>query len=301
MESSETSLSELFFHLLCENEEIMINNAEVFTRKMQQKRILICAHRGSFGGGIIENTLPAFNNALNLGADIIEMDVSRTKDGELFIFHDTEEKRMLNLDRNFTTYYSEEIEKLYYINRYGFYTKQRVEKLEDVLKALKNKALINLDRCYREESLFFEVINMIDRLNMLDQIIIKAPPTKIFCGWLKSISKPLMFIPIITNVEQVKYCEANNIDMIGLELVFNDLRSPLLDDKLITEWKNKGYALWANSLVIDDKYPLAAGLDDYVSINDGEEAGWKKLIDYGFTIIQTDWVYLLKKYRDKLL
>lgn len=274
---------------------------EIFRKKIKDNKILICAHRGSFGGGIIENTLPAFNNALKLGADIVEMDVSRTKDGELFIFHDTEEKRMLNLDNNFSTYDSTEIEKLRYINRYGFYTEHKVEKLEEVLKALKNKALINLDRCYREEKLFLEVIKMIDELDMLDQIIIKAPPTETSCRWLKGVSKPLMFIPIITKVEQVKYCEENNIQMIGLEVVFHDLKSPLLDKNLIYKWKTKNYALWANALAIDDSYPLAAGLDDYASLNVGEEAGWKKLIDYGFNIIQTDWVYLLKIYRDKLI
>ena len=45
------------------------------------------AHRG---GPVYqpENTLAAFRNAINVGVDWIEMDVQRTKDGVLVVFHD---------------------------------------------------------------------------------------------------------------------------------------------------------------------------------------------------------------------
>jgi glycerophosphoryl diester phosphodiesterase len=46
----------------------------------------IVAHRGA-PQGVPENTLPAFERALELGADAIEMDVRLTKDGVPLIFH----------------------------------------------------------------------------------------------------------------------------------------------------------------------------------------------------------------------
>lgn len=46
------------------------------------------AHRGSHGKGVQENTLAAFQQAVALGADLIELDVRRTADDELSIFHD---------------------------------------------------------------------------------------------------------------------------------------------------------------------------------------------------------------------
>jgi glycerophosphoryl diester phosphodiesterase len=50
-------------------------------------RTQVIAHRG--GAGLRpENTLPAFAHALALGADIIEMDVRPTADGELVVIHD---------------------------------------------------------------------------------------------------------------------------------------------------------------------------------------------------------------------
>lgn len=52
-----------------------------------QKQIF--AHRGAHKIHR-ENTLPAFSEAIGKGADGVELDVRKTKDGELVIFHDPE-------------------------------------------------------------------------------------------------------------------------------------------------------------------------------------------------------------------
>lgn len=51
-------------------------------------RILVAAHRG-VADGTAENTIAAFTNAIDVGADMIEFDVRRTRDGELIAFHDS--------------------------------------------------------------------------------------------------------------------------------------------------------------------------------------------------------------------
>ena len=52
----------------------------------------IIAHRGAWGTAApsapAENTLEAFEAAIALGADMIELDVRRTRDGHLIVFHD---------------------------------------------------------------------------------------------------------------------------------------------------------------------------------------------------------------------
>ena len=45
------------------------------------------AHRG-VATAAAENTIDAFTNAIAVGADMIEFDVRRTRDGELIVFHD---------------------------------------------------------------------------------------------------------------------------------------------------------------------------------------------------------------------
>jgi glycerophosphoryl diester phosphodiesterase len=51
-------------------------------------RPCVVAHRGAWGAGVPENSLAAFERAIDLGADMIELDVRRTRDHELIVFHD---------------------------------------------------------------------------------------------------------------------------------------------------------------------------------------------------------------------
>jgi glycerophosphoryl diester phosphodiesterase len=48
---------------------------------------LIVAHRGA-SAGAVDNSLGAFAEAIELGADLLEFDVRRTRDGQLIAFHD---------------------------------------------------------------------------------------------------------------------------------------------------------------------------------------------------------------------
>jgi glycerophosphoryl diester phosphodiesterase len=50
---------------------------------------MVAAHRG-FAAGAAENTIDAFEHAIGVGADMIEFDVRRTRDGELITFHDAQ-------------------------------------------------------------------------------------------------------------------------------------------------------------------------------------------------------------------
>ena len=268
-----------------------------FNQEIKDKRVLVCAHCGTFGGGIIENTLAAFNLALAMGADIVEMDVIRSKDGEFYVFHDTEESRLLGFMNNIHSLEAKEIENLTYLNQYGFRTKQKIEKLETILLALRNRCLINLDRCYsRGEDFFLSVIELVYDLQMQDQIIFKAPPKPEILAMLKKLDKEILFLPIITNSNQVDLCETSGIDILGFELVFNQKNSPLIAEENFRAWKKKGYVLWGNTLSIDYTYPLAAGYDDELALTSSLDLAWGQLYDLGFSIIQSDWVYFIKKY-----
>ncbi|WP_304413584.1 glycerophosphodiester phosphodiesterase family protein, partial [Halobacillus sp. BBL2006] len=53
-----------------------------------ENKVLSIAHLGA-SGYAPENTMAAFNKAVEMKADIIELDVQMSKDGELVVIHDT--------------------------------------------------------------------------------------------------------------------------------------------------------------------------------------------------------------------
>ena len=62
------------------------------------KHIPVYAHRGA-SAYMLENSIEAFEKAIALHADGIELDVQRSKDDTLFVFHDLNLKRLAGIDR----------------------------------------------------------------------------------------------------------------------------------------------------------------------------------------------------------
>ena len=63
--------------------------------RMKGKKTLVWAHRGA-SKYAPENTLPAFQKAIEMGADGIELDVQMTKDNQCVVIHDETIKRVSN-------------------------------------------------------------------------------------------------------------------------------------------------------------------------------------------------------------
>ena len=69
------------------------------------------AHRGLWGGEILENSITAYKNAVEKGY-AIEIDLYSSTDGVLFSFHDLSLKRMTGADGNVTDFGSEYLNSL---------------------------------------------------------------------------------------------------------------------------------------------------------------------------------------------
>ncbi|SEQ28629.1 glycerophosphoryl diester phosphodiesterase [Lachnospiraceae bacterium NE2001] len=85
--------------------------------------IKIVAHRGASGQPGVENTLESFQKAIELGVDMVEFDVRKTKDNVLVVYHD---KNFADQPVSWYTY--EEMEKQAQIR--GFHVPLFVEVLE---------------------------------------------------------------------------------------------------------------------------------------------------------------------------
>jgi glycerophosphoryl diester phosphodiesterase len=97
---------------------------------------LVIAHRGVWGPAApnapAENTLEAFEAAIDLGVDMIELDVRRTLDGQLVVFHDARVKTV-------------PISSLRYDALKSKHTKTHPPLLTDVLDLTKDRIALNLE------------------------------------------------------------------------------------------------------------------------------------------------------------
>jgi glycerophosphoryl diester phosphodiesterase len=100
------------------------------------------AHRG-FSGQFPENTLLAFQEALNLGVDAIELDVQLSKDGEIMVFHDEELSRITKVKGQLRDYTSIELRALDASGTFrGKFGKQVIPTLSEYLDLTANKNII---------------------------------------------------------------------------------------------------------------------------------------------------------------
>lgn len=273
------------------------NISHGFYKQLSKKKVLIASHRGTFGGSIIENTIDAFNLAIMAGADIVELDIIKSKDNQYFVYHDTEELRTLGFFNNLHNFTAQEIKEMKYLNRYGLKTSRRIDSLDEVLKSLKNKCFINLDRCYKGGFPYLKgALDIIKKHEMFDQVLVKTIVNEEILQGLASYDIPVMYMPIVSKVHQIELCEKYNLNIVALELLFQSEDDEIISDENIKKWKAKNYALWCNAICIDENYLMSAGHNDNIALIKCKDSGWGWLIDKGFTIIQTDWPYFLNEY-----
>ncbi len=262
-------------------------------RRIEKNKILIAAHQGTSGGYIVPNTIPAFENALRHGCDIIEVDAVMSTDGVFFAFHNGKEKVILGVDQDIRTMSSCEIASFRCFNSSGTQINQKIDRLDDILEQFKEKCLINIDRSW-----FYwkEIIRCIERHHMPDQIILKSPVDSQLLEALQAYQVEFMYMPIISIPAQIEEVLKYKLNLIGLELIFTDLDSPLIQEENMQSYHSKKLLTWANAITLDDDLVLAALLDDFRAITVSEHATWGRLIDMGFDILQTDWPMLLRKF-----
>lgn len=254
---------------------------------IEEKKVLVAAHRGVSGADIPCNTIPAFELALKSGADILEMDLFRTTDGELFIFHTGKEPFQLDRHINLTSMTSQEVRQLKLVNMDFNATAFGLNTFDEVLEQFKGRCILNLDRCF---GFLEDVIKKVEHHDMRNQILLKNAPDDVSLKAVETFAHGYMFMPIyMENDTKSEIIEKMNINYVGAELVFATEDSPIAQDEYIQKMHDAGRILWGNSLEYNHTIPLAAGHSDNLSLIENPDKGWGWLIDKGFDIIQTDW------------
>ena len=69
-------------------QEVAVRNASILLEEyLEQQNILVIAHRADWRSAC-ENSILAIENAIEMGVDMIEIDLKKTSDNELILMHD---------------------------------------------------------------------------------------------------------------------------------------------------------------------------------------------------------------------
>ena len=259
-----------------------------------KENIIVVAHRGACGGNIPCNTLTAYEIALKQGADMIEVDVSKSKDDKLFIFHPGMEEDHFNKKINFKRMKFDSIAKERYVNFDNSVTQFGVSTFDDFLEQFKDRCFINIDKFWDNPEKIYEAIK---RHNMLSQVVVKSSLKPGIIKTVEDFCPDVAFMPIVR--DKHPYHEKlmkSKINYIGAEVLFEKDDSFMADPRFIEMMHNDGKLVWVNSIIYDYKEQLAGGHSDDTAFTVSEDYGWGWLADKGYDMIQTDWALMLINY-----
>ncbi|TWR24737.1 glycerophosphodiester phosphodiesterase family protein [Mucilaginibacter pallidiroseus] len=250
-----------------------------------QNKVMVAAHRGDWRNAP-ENSLLAFKYAADMGVDIVELDLGKTKDGVIIIMHDQTIDRTTNGKGKPSDYTFEEIRKFGLRNGLGRVTPNVIPTLEEVMLALRGKSvMVNLDKSY---PYYEEAYAILQKTGTLKQAIFKAEVTyaELKQRYPDLVDK-ITYMPIVNlskpEAKQIINDYLANMKPFAFEMNFGkDTSAILANNKFIT---TKGARVWLNSLWAS----LNAGHDDDTAIEGGNfKDSWDWLIAHGATVIQTD-------------
>ena len=225
---------------------------------------------------------------------MIETDINRTADGKLIIFHPGMEKAHLGIKKSLPKMTMNEVAELRYINVDDVPTQFGIESFDDFLERFKGRCFINVDKFWDNPKAIYDTVK---RHNMLDQIVVKSPPTEEVIRVLKEVAPELAYMPVVKiRFDGHEELLKESINYVGIEALFYDDSDDIVSDEFIEKVHKSGKLMWANSIIYDCKKQIAAGHSDDMALTESEDKGWGWLADKGFDLIQTDWPMMLIDY-----
>ena len=260
----------------------------------KSKKVLVVSHRGDWRNAP-ENSLQAFKNCIDMGVDMIEIDLHKTKDGQLVLMHDNTINRTTDGKGKVSDYTLAELKKLHPRNGMGRVTFHQPPTLEEVLNLSKGKILINIDKGY---DYFKDVYVLLEKTGTTDQVVIKSgydyAKVKADNG---DVLNKVIYMPIVNlnKPDAEKMIDSYKaLKPVAIECCFSQVTPDVL--RLLKKVNENGSKIWINSL-----WPsLNAGHDDDRAVELGEpDETWGWILKQGAALIQTDRPQALINYLKK--
>ena len=261
-------------------------------------KVMIAAHRGVAGGNVPCNSMYAFQAALNMGADIIELDVSRSIDGELYVFHPGMERIFLKSDKLISELHSSEVDKLRLVNQDTLFTEWGVPRLREAFELIKGRAYINIDKFWTCPA---DISRIVREMGMQDQVLIKTDVDESAFKDVEEVASDLPYMVIAKEKDDFsEHLLKRNMRYVGVEALFKSDESPICQKEYTDFLHKNGLIAWGNAIVFNYKTVLAAGHTDDISVSASPDLGWGWQVERGFNIIQTDWPLALRLYLESM-
>lgn len=267
-------------------------------RNPKSKNVLVVCHRGDWRN-FPENSIPAIESVIEMGADVVELDIQLTKDSVLVLMHDGTIDRCTTGKGRVADLTYEELQKFYMKTAHGTRCSLdlKVPTLREALEVCKDRIVINIDKGYNHYGL---VLALAEEMEMTEQILIKGSSSLASIrDKMAANEQNLLYMPIITptNAKSMALFEeyiADDEPQLAYEICWGEY-TPEVESamqRLIAD----GSKLWVNSLWNS----LCGGLSDDVAWVTSADEVYGKLVDMGATMIQTDRPeYLLEYLRER--
>ncbi len=137
----------------------------------------VIAHRGA-SSRAPQNTLAAFEKAIELGADMVELDVHLSKDGRIVVMHDSTVDSTTDGSGKISEMTLEEIKNLDAGSHFDEeFSGERVPTLEEVLELTEDEIGLNIElktRSEENEGLEEKVLNLLDKYDTTETVMIST-------------------------------------------------------------------------------------------------------------------------------
>lgn len=263
----------------------------------QSENVLVICHRGDWRN-YPENSIPAIESVIRMGADMVEIDIQLTQDSVLVLMHDRTIDRCTTGRGKIAEMTYQEIQKHYLKSAHGARNSLdlKVPTLREALEVCKDRIMVNIDKGYDYYDL---VLALTEELGVTDQVLIKGGKSLADVEAKMSVNENnLLYMPIITptNANSAKLFEeyiAAAEPQLAYEVCWGKL-TPEVEacmQKVIAD----GSKLWVNTLWNS----LCGGLSDDIAYETSAEEVYGKIVEMGATMIQTDRPELLLEYLRK--
>lgn len=269
----------------------------IFETRKERNIPFLAAHRGICGANIPCNTLASYKIALDQGADVVELDVSKTKDGHFLAFHPGMEPVFMKSERRLSDMTLEEAKSFRLVNQDSVPTSYPIPSLAEALAFLKDKVYINVDKFWIDVE---GITREIRKAGVEKQVIVKTNTDEKSLAAVKQYAPDFMFMPMVKAKDTVtEKLLADGVNVIGTEILFSKEEDEVISDEYIAKMHEKGLLIWANSIVYNETAVISAHHTDDISLTDDPDKGWGWLINKNVDFIQTDWLLALKTYLDR--